>query len=629
MFNRTLIFSSAISAFVLLFLQFSYSFIHHFSLLQDEKVYASLSKQPLLTTAFGFELVLFFLIAYFIHFVFSWGVLVYCSIIKKTDNVSPFLKNCLVYLSVLFVFFYVNEILFPRSIFAVFSNSILGLGIWLVAPAALTLIFVDYEKVFCKIKKNHKKLKGITLNTKLFILSLTALIFIYSAYSSEPTPLPDRQNIVIFSVDSLRSDQINTESPQLSHLPFISRQLQTSHNFVHAYTPLARTFPSWMSVLTGLTPLNHKAEFNLTDPLRFQGVATVADYLKNENYKTVFASDERRFANITHNLGFDYVLGPDFGVADFILGTFSDFPLLNMMTQVSSSHVLLPYTTLNRAASSTYDPQVFTRYLNKAMFQVQSQLKDEMLFIAIHLCLPHHPFEMRNSDSSKSGEEKYYDMLKEADKQVEALYSAFSEYGIINSESIQVFMSDHGESLTSDNHLFVQSGGEVRNISGFGHGTDATEIKQHHVVLGFQSSELGSKTDRRLASLTDVSPSLFSLLDSPKSSFLPVDGINLFSEKIDKTRWLKFETGFNVDAIRGSHLDQSEILAQGAYAYRVTKDGKVVIKEELYDELLTHKHYSWWDGENMLYKINEQWMNKNWENKTITEISKPDFILEP
>jgi arylsulfatase A-like enzyme len=62
----------------------------------------------------------------------------------------------------------------------------------------------------------------------------------------------DRVNILIVAADSLRPDRI---TPAIA--PRMYSLAQTGTVFDHAYTPLARTFPAWVSMLTGNYPHHH------------------------------------------------------------------------------------------------------------------------------------------------------------------------------------------------------------------------------------------------------------------------------------------------------------------------------------------------------------------------------------
>ena len=623
-----IIIKSFICALLLIFIQLAYTSLKFITFFSDAKVFSSLSFTEVFNSHFSIEAIQFLFVALAIHTLFSFILISCITLLRKSHSIRPFILNILYFSIFCFQVILANSYLFPNSDFTINPDLIIFRLAFLIT-FLLVLISIDFKKLhilltnlsgdLCKkIKKGSKKKAVIAFS----ICALSSLLFL-----SEPSTVRHKKqntpNIIILSVDSLRPDITNQLSPEKSPAPFISKQLGLSYNFTRAYTPLARTFPSWMSVLTGKLPKNHKAEFNLTNPKRFKNEVTLAHILQLNNYHTVYASDEKRFANITNALGFSDVLGPPYGLADFLLGNFSDMPLLNFVSLVPYAELILPNSVNNRAAHKIYDPKSFSDYLIRKLENSVENAENKPLFIAIHLCLPHHPFSWRSSNLTESVEENYINTVIEADQQIEHLYKAMQSLNIINEQSIQIFMSDHGESLPKDEKTFVNANGSIQVVAGLGHGSDSRQIKQHHVVLAIQQSSLLAQNDAQLASLIDITPTLLGLvpnLNYPQSNF---DGLNILNEDTAKTkeRWLSFETGYNVDAIGHSKINESDIFKQAAYAYRITPQGKVVIKDGFYDELLSQKQYAWWNGESLITKTQTKFHNFNWQNSTIESAS--------
>ena len=87
------------------------------------------------------------------------------------------------------------------------------------------------------------------------------------------------------------------------------------------------------------------AVFNLIDNgYRNTEMTTLATRLKNAGYETVYATDEKRFSNIDESFGFDSILGPPMGAADFLLGTINDFPFSNLIVNTRLGRILFPYS---------------------------------------------------------------------------------------------------------------------------------------------------------------------------------------------------------------------------------------------------------------------------------------------
>ena len=142
--------------------------------------------------------------------------------------------------------------------------------------------------------------------TAVIIVITVAVPFIPTSTLSAFATIQKR-NIVLIGVDSLspNSFEISKDS-----LPNMNQFLKSSIEFKHAYTPLARTCPSWTSILTGRTPVQHGAFFNLRDIAKVDKTALVTSQLKMQGYQTIFAMDERRFCNIDESYNFDQVIGP-------------------------------------------------------------------------------------------------------------------------------------------------------------------------------------------------------------------------------------------------------------------------------------------------------------------------------
>ena len=70
--------------------------------------------------------------------------------------------------------------------------------------------------------------------------------------------LQSKPNIILLGIDSLSPESINKEN-----MPFLNKLLNESTQFTNSISPLARTYPAWSSILTGLYAEHHHAEENL------------------------------------------------------------------------------------------------------------------------------------------------------------------------------------------------------------------------------------------------------------------------------------------------------------------------------------------------------------------------------
>jgi hypothetical protein len=150
-------------------------------------------------------------------------------------------------------------------------------------------------------------------------------------------------HVVIIGIDSLRADI--TGAGSASQTPHIDDYLAGAHRFTDATTPLARTYGSWVSILTGRHPVATNARYNLMPRALVRDGVTLPDALQGRGYRTIYATDEVRFANIDQSFGFDQLVTPPIGASDFLLGYAGDMPLVNLVATTASGGWLFRRTT--------------------------------------------------------------------------------------------------------------------------------------------------------------------------------------------------------------------------------------------------------------------------------------------
>nr|WP_277619246.1 alkaline phosphatase family protein [Legionella norrlandica] len=224
------------------------------------------------------------------------------------------------------------------------------------------------------------------------ILPLVIGVTVLSHYfNSTPNQSPGhRPNIIILGIDSLSPESITAKS-----MPFLNHLLANSFRFTNTISPLARTYPAWSSILTGLYPKNHLAEENLVERKQVKSQDSIVWELNKLGYTTIYATDDRRFNSIDKDFGFKKIIGPKTGVNDVMLGSYNDFPLGNLLINFRISFWLFPYNYNNRASYILYYPETFTRELEREL----SLEQNFPVFLAVHFALHiglmrgqlHHP----------------------------------------------------------------------------------------------------------------------------------------------------------------------------------------------------------------------------------------------
>ncbi|KTD34792.1 putative Sulfatase [Legionella moravica] len=400
-----------------------------------------------------------------------------------------------------------------------------------------------------------------------FLLVLPIPILVYNSFFYFKTmPAPEvitQPNIIILGIDSL-----SPESVKKKNMPFLYQLLNSSTQFTNAISPLARTYPAWCSILTGLYSEHHHADENLVAKTSVNNQASIVWKLNQLGYSTVYATDDRRFNSLDKDFGFQKLIGPKLGVNDIILGSFNDFPLGNLLINFRISSWLFPYNHSNRASFFSYYPSTFSAKLER---ELAIMPRNKPVFLAVHFALPHWPYawakslpdEVNNEFSLNKRNSLYQSALKRVDKQFHSFYT-YLEHNHYFTNSLVIILSDHGEALyypnsRQTNYQNYQSSLSSRLAEYFknktateldksaGHGSDILSPKQYHSILAFKIFKQGKQitgTDKiktRVA-LIDLAPTILSFL---KVSHKPaVDGISLLKSMLNPQSPLPQRTFF-------------------------------------------------------------------------------------
>ena len=101
--------------------------------------------------------------------------------------------------------------------------------------------------------------------------------------------------------------------------PHLKEFMKGGVQFSNAITPLARTFPSMTTILTGRHPHNTGAVMNLLPRDMIKEGDTLGRIFKRAGYQTAYVTDEVRFSNIDETYGFDQMVSPPIGASEFII----------------------------------------------------------------------------------------------------------------------------------------------------------------------------------------------------------------------------------------------------------------------------------------------------------------------
>lgn len=428
-----------------------------------------------------------------------------------------------------------------------------------------------------------------------------------------------RPNIILIGVDSLRPDYLGFYGARL-HTSHLDDFLNESIAFTDALTPLARTWPSWMAILTGQFPETTQARTNLLNPALLTVKSILPQQLKQLGYQTIFATDESRFSNIDQSDGFDEIISPKMGFNDFLLGTLNDFPLSNLLVNSSIGRYLFPWSFANRAAFVTYNPSSFLKRISSTL----PHSRTAPLFFAVHFCLPHYPYLWSSAlNGKKISVKDYQAAVERIDQQFENFMQLLKQNQLLE-HSLVILLSDHGEALElpgdriTDANFYVSSvkektiprfyppsaDHETVNRSG-GHGTDVLGFVQYHTVLGVRGYGLSDIVHHQVVmnrvSLLDIKPTI---LDYLKISNVHADGISLLPQLVGKKivstipRDFYIESDFSPEAIHSVHPETRKVLFEGVKFFKIDPlSTRIQVRDSMLQMILSSKQYADYRGQ--------------------------------
>lgn len=438
-----------------------------------------------------------------------------------------------------------NAYYFPLSIFSK-----------LLSPPIPTCILL-INLIISVVLLSLLLVNSLCYRRKIYLVTLVVFIILFFALTNQDKqrtkPQPSGQpNVIILSIDSLSPESINSHN-----MPFFSQLLKNSSQFTQAISPLARTYPAWTSILTGLYAKHHRAEENLIAKSSIKSKNSIAWIAKEKGYYTIYATDDRRFNSLDNQYGFNRIIGPKTGVNDVLLGSFNDFPLSNLLINFRLTAFLFPFNHSNRASFFSYYPQTFN---NKLENELSTNVLHFPVFLAVHFTLPHWPYawaesladHVNNEFSIEKRELLYQHALHRVDQQFQSLFNYLYQRNYFDN-SLLILLTDHGEVLYYPNsrltnysnyqgtlpskfsdYLHEQTA-TVLNKSA-GHGSDILSPGQYHSVLAFKIYKNKTlltpinKIDTRVA-LIDLAPTIldFLHLSTPHT----MDGISLMNAILD------------------------------------------------------------------------------------------------
>lgn len=541
---------------------------------------------------------------------------------------SPITLAVIIWLLSAIIILLANQYLFPNSKFADLTallfryKQIAAICLFIMVSLFLCLVGIAFWMASSKIKL-------LWVCSFLTCGLIYHLNFFYSGKQFIKTSISTQPNIFIIGIDSLRPDYLSFFGHK-ANTSFLDSLLNQSVVFSEAVTPLARTFPAWVSIFSGLYPRDTGVRSDLSRQSNLDYHLMLPKILKAQGYETIYATDESRFSNIDERFGFDKVFSPPMGLNDFLLGTLNDFPLTNLLINTQIGKWLFPYSYANRAAAFVYQPNSFLNLIRPELMQIRKK----PLFFAIHFCLPHFPYiwASRKIHQNKIRAD-YQASILEMDKQLRAFFSILKKNNLLD-HAIVVLLSDHGEALElsgdriTEKDLFITSQGrsmphfyppsledEQVNQSA-GHGTDVLGLSQYHVLLSIK--QYGRFQQSRiipgLVSLTDIKPTILALLGlSPGKSIHKYEGQSLASAithaipQTNRKRPQFLESDFSPAAIRTIYPKIRKVMLEGVHLFQIDQETtRLTLKQEMEKMIIRSKQFAIIDGDWMLARYPQQ-----------------------
>jgi arylsulfatase A-like enzyme len=410
-----------------------------------------------------------------------------------------------------------------------------------------------------------------------------------------------RPNVLVLAADSLRADRLD---PKVA--PNLSRLADKGTRFDRAYVSLPRTFPSWVTLLTGRFPHHHgiRSMFPRWEE-RAKDFDALPERLARAGYMTSVVSDFAGDIFDRIDLGWTHTHVPTFDFRELVRqrALARETPLLPFLHSRVGRAVFPVLREMNDAA----DP----RMLADDAIDAIGAARGRPFFLTVFFSTAHFPYSApapyyrRFTDASYRGRFKYdkpvglereaapddadiaqvrglYDgCVASIDSAAEEILRAVDRLGLAQN-TIVVLVADHGETLYENHH-------------GAGHGDHLFGDEGTHVPLVvFDPRRPGGRRVEAVVRDVDLAPTLYELTGVPAPPDLdgqPLQG--LMSGAPSPARLAYSETGlWFTEDIAG--LDPSLRIPYPGIAEMTEVDADhhddVVLKREMRDLALVAKH---------------------------------------
>ncbi|MCS6914114.1 MAG: sulfatase-like hydrolase/transferase [Myxococcales bacterium] len=348
----------------------------------------------------------------------------------------------------------------------------------------------------------------------------------------------ERPSVLLIAVDSLRADRVG---PWARHIaPNIAALASRSVRFEAAFVTVPRTFPSFVTLLTGRYPHHHGIRTMFPSAAERAAVGpALPGLLRQIGYQTAVLSDfcGEIFSRI--DLGYEQVRVPQFDVKTIVRQR-SLMVHPNLLPYLIKGSLGRAYFPALESLAELSDPDLLADRAIAMLDRLGRASKP--FFLTVFFSSAHFPYAApapyfrRFTDPNYEGPFRYHkppwaDPTTPADiQQVRALYNgavsatdaavgrvlrALEERGL-DRDTIVVLLADHGE------NLYDEPG------RGMGHGDhlEGAHSQQIPLLIYDPRRRFPPHGVPGVVRDVDLAPTLLALVDGPEAP-VPMDGVNL------------------------------------------------------------------------------------------------------
>lgn len=204
--------------------------------------------------------------------------------------------------------------------------------------------------------------------------------------------MAERRNVIIFVLDSLRKDRLSPYNSEVEFTPNFQKLAEESEVFEEAYAQAPWTLPSTASMLTGLYPLEHKANHSKTTLDTEDNL--LPELFSEEDYRTVLITPNTWLSpSIGTTEGFDEV--------ENFLGVAGKGPVQTFFRKSTDLFNFLPEKARKKVAYMANI--VFERFTTVDLCKSRETVDrtkqfiensgDEEFFLFVNLMSAHEPYD--------------------------------------------------------------------------------------------------------------------------------------------------------------------------------------------------------------------------------------------